>query len=71
MVHHGKGQVCDLSFSVVCHPSESVTRLLPSFVNLRQQILAVGVPLAGNGNTPYGAPESPILSAIFHLEPKV
>ena len=41
MAHHEKGQVSNLSFFVVHHPSELVTRQtsLPSFVNLRSKFL--------------------------------
>ena len=54
MAHHEKGQADCLSFFVVRHPSEVVTRQLVAVDRqfAARQILAEGLPLAGNGNIP-------------------
>ena len=54
MAHHEKGQADCLSFFVARYPSEVVTRQ-PVAVDRQfaaRQILAEGLPLAGNGNIP-------------------
>ena len=58
MAHHEKGQVRDLSFFVVPHPSELVTRqtCLPSFVNLRSKFLPRAPIAKGYGKRQYSVP---------------
>ena len=55
MAHHEKGQVSNLSFFVVHHPSELVTRQtsLPSFVNLRSKFLPRAPIANGYGKRQY------------------
>ena len=55
MAHHEKGQVSNLSFFVVHHPSELVTRQtsLPSFVNLRSKFLSRAPIAKGYGKRQY------------------
>ena len=55
MAHHEKGQVSNLSFFVVHHPSELVTRQtsLPSFVNLRSKFLPRAPIAKGYGKRQY------------------
>ena len=55
MAHHEKGQVSNLSFFVVHHPSELVTRQtsLPSFVNLRSKFLPRASIAKGYGKRQY------------------
>ena len=54
-MHHEKGQVSNLSFFVVHHPSELVTRQtsLPSFVNLRSKFLPRAPIAKGYGKRQY------------------
>ena len=55
MAHHEKGQVSNLSFFVVHHPNELVTRQtsLPSFVNLRSKFLPKAPIAKGYGKRQY------------------
>lgn len=54
-MHHEKGQVSNLSFFVVHHPSELVTRQtsLPLFVNLRSKFLSRAPIAKGYGKRQY------------------